>query len=68
MGEKNFSFAQMEFKSKTDQAKKELIKFEENPKAFEPPPKPKPAKRDLVKKTQASTASTWSASEVDKMK
>ena len=58
----------MEFKSKTEKAKKAMKDFEENPKAFEPPAKPKPSKRDLVKKTQKATAATWSAAEVEKMK
>lgn len=51
----------MEFKSKTDQAKKDMEEFKKNPKAFETPDKPKPSKRELVKKTQATTSSMWSA-------
>jgi hypothetical protein len=51
MGSKDFSFAKMEFLSKTEEAHKKMKEYKENPKAFEPPPKPKPSKREMVKKS-----------------
>lgn len=67
MGEKDFSFATMEFKSSTERAKIKVVNFEKDPKSFAPP-KPKPNKRDMIKTTQAKTENTWSAAEVEKMK
>lgn len=67
MGEKDFSFATMEFKSNTERAKIKVVNFEKDPKSFAPPPKPK-SNRDMVKTAQAKTENTFSAAEVEKMK